>query len=678
MKKKGIFNIQNLVEFLPRAYEDRRANKTISSLQVGESVSLVVTLQKISSFNLGRSFKKAHSLIVSDNTGRISCKFFRTPFKGYFSRFEEFQRLQVIGKVIEYKGVKEIHHPEIVIINDDFKSEDKLVPIYSVTENLNSKKMSTLIETAFKELERDPEFLSVFESMPSFVLDKYNLCSKYESLINLHNPPPGESENLLEGRSSWHRRLIFEEFFWLEIFVQAKRRGIKKEIAPKMDMNLLKAKELRASLPFTLTNDQVVCFKQIVKDMISGHPMHRMVQGDVGAGKTIVALLAVCLSFENNFQSAMMAPTEILAEQHFKNCKKWLEPLGIKTALLVGALKKKEKQEIYDKLISGEIHFLVGTHALIQEAVKFKNLALVIIDEQHRFGVQQRNILKQKGLSPHFLLMTATPIPRSLAMTVYGDLDVSQIKEKPTGRLPIKTKLIFSNKKSNIDARVEEELNNGRQVYFVYPLVSESEKLDLKNAESEYEMLKLKYPKLSIGLLHGQMKSGEKDQIMRQFRDGEYNALVSTTVIEVGVDVPNATVMVIENCERFGLSQLHQLRGRVGRSVHQSYCFLVLNFPCSNEAKARNRFMETTEDGFKISEYDLKMRGPGQFMGAQQSGLVGFKVANLVRDQDILSLAKEAAEEVLDSDPSLKLPVHKKIRDELNKTYGDKILAFVG
>ncbi|MCB0378780.1 MAG: ATP-dependent DNA helicase RecG, partial [Bdellovibrionales bacterium] len=390
-------------------------------------------------------------------------------------------------------------------------------------------------------------------------------------------------------------------------------------------------------------------------------------QGDVGSGKTMVALMAALLAIESGFQAALMVPTEILAQQHFNGAKKFLEPLGVRVGFLSGHLKPKEKAMIYERLQQGEIDLIVGTHALIQKGVEFANLGLVIVDEQHRFGVEQRMKLKKKGESPHFLLMTATPIPRSLAMTVYGDLDVSIIDEMPKGRQPIVTRMTFASKRAKVLGFVRDQVAKGRQAYIVYPLVEESEKMELTSAVEEFEKIKKEFPDLKIGLLHGKMKSEEKDKVMADFRDHQFDILVATTVIEVGVDVPNANIIWIDHAERFGLSQLHQLRGRVGRGSHKSYCILSLGYAVSQESRARIELMERTSDGFKIAEADLEIRGPGEFLGSRQSGLPGFKMANLVRDMDILKEARLAAFEVLRRDPSLTEPENSFLAAELHQ-----------
>jgi ATP-dependent DNA helicase RecG len=393
--------------------------------------------------------------------------------------------------------------------------------------------------------------------------------------------------------------------------------------------------------------------------------MHRLVQGDVGCGKTVVAFLAAALAIENGYQVAMMAPTEILAEQHFLKARDLFAKIGVQVGMLSGGQKTKEQNFIKKEILAGTFGLIVGTHALIQEDVNFKNLGLVIIDEQHRFGVKQRAELKRKGMSPHFLVMTATPIPRTLAMTVYGDLDVSLIKEMPKGRQPITTRLVYESKRDLVLGFVKDQIEKGRQAYVIYPLVEETEKMDLKNATDEAEKLRAYFAPHEVGLLHGQLKSAEKEELMAKFKKGEIKVMVSTTVVEVGVDVANATVMLIEHSERFGLAQLHQLRGRVGRGEHKSYCILMASYAVSEEGKKRLEVMTQTQDGFKIAEEDLLIRGPGEFMGTRQSGLPGFRLANLVRDMDVLTEARKAAFEVFENDPDLKKTENKVIRDAI-------------
>jgi ATP-dependent DNA helicase RecG len=672
--RHGIRTVAELLEFYPRAYEDQRAARNIASLRPEDIVSVKAQVVSVHSVNMGRSQRKMYDVVVRDSSGQIRCKFFRVPYKGYFERFTPFKEVRVVGKVTDYKGRPEFHHPDIrdIVEEDEEKSKDALIPLYTEIEGFSTAKIHRFIKASLELL---PDEAWDAEKMPKWIIEKYNLISLKKALTLLHLPDPTLGALYNENKTPAHRRIIFEEFFWLELYLASKKVGFKKEKGLALQGTGQKLQPLLKSLPFQLTNAQKKAYQEIETDLRKPEPMHRMVQGDVGSGKTLVCFMAAVFCAESGSQTCLMVPTEILAEQHFKNAQKLLVPLGIRTAILTGKSKASERRELLEKLASGELDFLIGTHALIEDEVKFKELAVVIIDEQHRFGVEQRGSLKNKGRSPHFLVMTATPIPRTLAMTVYGDLDVSIIDEMPPGRSPIQTRVIFENKKPAALQFMHEQILKGRQAYVVYPLVEESEKIDLKDAVSEYELLQKQFPTVKIGLLHGKMKPAEKDEVMNRFRSGEYQILVSTTVIEVGVDVPNANLMIIEHAERFGLSQLHQLRGRVGRGEHKSYCVLIMGHAVSEEARDRTAFMEKSTDGFKIAEFDLEMRGPGQFMGTRQSGLPGFKMANLVRDVAILQEARAAAFEVLRKDPSLKFPDNQALREELTRTHGPAALA---
>lgn len=664
LKKKGIQTLEDLFHNYPRSYEDRRAARNIASLKVGETVSIRAEVTNVSSYSLGRSRKKIYDVTVRDGSGLIHCKFFRVPYRGYFERFQPQQQVRVIGKVTHYRGRVEFHHPDIQDLKDEDEMKDQLIPIYSETEGMTTTRWRKIVAKASESLQAD-EIQGLSDKLPVWMRDRYNLPEIKETFLSIHNPPEGAGEDYLNYRSPFHQRIIFEEFFWLEMLLASRKAGVQQDQAPAFKKDSQFASKLQDSLPFELTGAQQNALKEIRKDLKKDSPMHRMVQGDVGSGKTLVALLSALEAIENGYQAALMVPTEILAQQHFNGAKKLLEPLGITVGMINGHMKAAEKREVNEKIESGEFQLVVGTHALIQNTVNFKSLGLVIVDEQHRFGVEQRKKLKEKGESPHFLLMTATPIPRSLAMTVYGDLDVSIINEMPKGRIPIVTRMTYQNKRPKVLGFVHDQIKKGRQAYVVFPLVEESEKMDLKNATDEFEKLKADLPDARIALMHGKMKSDEKDQIMEAFRNHEYDVLVSTTVIEVGVDVPNANIIWIEHAERFGLSQLHQLRGRVGRGEHKSYCILSLGYAVSDESRARIKLMEDTADGFKIAEADLEIRGPGEFMGSRQSGLPGFKMANLVRDLPILKQAREAAFEVINKDPQLKKYEHKALKEEL-------------
>lgn len=658
-RRRGIETVRDLLYRFPRAYEDRRAVRDIQSLVPDQLVSIKAQILKVRSIPLGKSRRRIWEVVVADNTGRIPCKYFRIPYKGYFERFQPNQMVRVVGKVTHYRGTKEFHHPDLHPVTSEEPEENALIPIYTEIEGISRVRFSKLVHAALSEAIHDP--------LPPWIRERYDLLPLEEAIRQIHEPPLEQSDLFLQFRAPAQRRLIFDEFFQIELHMALRRQGIKREAAVALVSQATKVKALEDSLPFELTSAQRRTFLDIVKDLANSHPMHRLVQGDVGSGKTMVALMSAVYAIEAGAQVALMAPTEILSEQHFRNAERFLGVLGVRVGLLTGNVKGKERSAILLALKSGEIDLLIGTHALIQEDVEFQNLGLVIVDEQHRFGVEQRNKLKRKGIAPHFLVMTATPIPRTLAMTVYGDLDVSLVDEMPKGRMPILTRKTFASKRPRVIQFVHDQMVKGRQAYIVYPLVEESEELDLKNATEEFERIQAEMGEYKVGLLHGRMKSAEKDAVMRKFRDGKIHVLVATTVIEVGVDVPNANIIVIEHAERFGLSQLHQLRGRVGRGDHKSYCILVLGYALGDEAIKRAEIMESTTDGFKLAEADLEMRGPGEFLGTRQSGLPGFRLANLVRDSQLLTLAKEAAFELIAQDPKLKDPSHARVKAQLEE-----------
>ncbi|MEQ1721959.1 MAG: ATP-dependent DNA helicase RecG [Pseudobdellovibrio sp.] len=671
--RHGIKTVLDLLQNYPRAYEDRRAARNIASLKENDVVSLKAKVMNVTSYNMGKSSRKIYDIMIRDASAQIRCKFFRTPYKGYFERFQQGKEVRVVGKVTNYRGRLEFHHPDLRDIEPDEDIKDALIPIYVETEGLSSAKIEKMIHAAFEQIKEWPA-----EKLPLELVRKQKLIGMDEALYRLHKPEPENATDYNEFKSEAHKRIIFEEFFWLELFLASKKAGLKNEKGLVFSSLEKSLEKLVKVLPFKLTNAQMGAYYDIKKDLESGKPMNRLVQGDVGSGKTLVSFMSALKAFDSGFQTCLMAPTEILAEQHFKNAQKILGPLGVEVGILTGKTKTKDRKEILEKLMSGEIHFLIGTHALIEDWVQLKNLGLVIIDEQHRFGVAQRGQLKNKGASPHFLIMTATPIPRTLAMTVYGDLDVSIINEMPEGRTPIQTRVITESKRAAALDFMMDHIARGRQAYVVYPLVEESEKIDLKNATDEYEKLKTQFPKARFGLLHGKMKPAEKDEIMTEFREHKIDVLVSTTVIEVGVDVPNSTIMMIEHSERFGLSQLHQLRGRVGRGEHKSFCIMIMGYAVSIETRQRVEFMEKTSDGFKVAEFDLEIRGPGEFMGSKQSGLPGFKMANLVRDFEILKAARDAAFEVLHKDSRLTKKENQPLKEELLKAHGPAAMAGIG
>ncbi len=664
LRKKGMGTIKALYENYPRSYEDRRVVRTISSLEEGETVSIKAQIIHVSSQKLGRSHRRIYNITVGDSSGRIQCKFFKMPYRGYFEHFQKSMCVRVTGKVTRYRGQKEFHHPDVQEFKSDEEIKDELVPIYSETEGFSSYRLRKIITKAIEFLKKD-QIRGFYEKLPPWILESYDLPDIKETLVRVHNPPSGASDEFLKYRSPYHRRLIFEEFFWLEMILAARKRGLQKEKAPAFIKTGKLPGKLEESLDFELTGAQKKVFMEIKNDLKKNFPMHRLIQGDVGSGKTLVAFLSALIAIENSHQVALMVPTEILAQQHYLKAVELLQPLGLKVGFISGHLGSREKKEINGKISCGELDLVVGTHALIQDSVGFKRLGLVIVDEQHRFGVEQRKKLIKKGQSPHFLLMTATPIPRSLAMTVYGDLDVSLIDEMPKGRKPVITRVTYQSRRQKILDFIKNHLKKGRQAYMVFPLVDESEKMELSSAIQEFEKLKKELPEFKLNLLHGKIKSDEKDQIMEDFRNRKFDVLVATTVIEVGMDVPNANIIWIDHAERFGLSQLHQLRGRVGRGEFKSYCILSLGFAVSGESRTRIDLMETTGDGFKIAEADLELRGPGELLGSRQSGLPGFRIANIARDLSILQKAREAAFKVIQKDPKLMKEENQFLRKEI-------------
>ena len=663
--RRNICTVQDLIHWLPRTYRDQRVINDLSLLVPGSYVTMYGYIQQKKTFPL-RNKKKMYQMIIKTAGGYISCKYFRLPYRGYFDNLEIDQKVKIVGRITKYRNIFEFHHPDIHPYKPDDTQESLLIPIYTEMEGISQNKIRKVIDTAFTALKQNSEFIK-YDPLPEWVKKKHNLLDKGKALELIHHPDKDKIQEYLEFQAPAQKRLIFEELFFIQTLMALRQAGLKKEKTTALAPADKLVKQLKDSLSFQLTSAQEKVLKEISKDLQKTQPMHRLVQGDVGCGKTIVSLIAACQAIENNLQAVIMAPTEVLAEQHYKTAQKFLEPLGIKTTLLTGRMRAREKRETLEKLASGYTSLCIGTQALIQEPVQFKKLGLVVVDEQHRFGAQQRGLLQEKGSHPHFLVMTATPIPRSLAMTLYGDLDVSIIDEMPAGRQPIVTRKTYQSKREQVLSFLESQVQSGRQAYVIYPLVEESQKVDLKNAMDEYEKLKQIFPNFNLALMHGRLSPFEKQEIMEQFSKGDIQILVSTTVVEVGVDVPNASIMIVEHAERFGLSQLHQLRGRVGRGAYKSYCILIMSNGFSQEAKERVSIMERTQDGFKIAEADLEIRGPGEFLGVRQSGLPEFKVASLVRDGRTLQLAKKTALELIKKDPDLLRPEHNSLKKEIQK-----------
>lgn len=632
----GIETVRDMLYYFPSAVDDRRITKKITELTDGETVCITAIVGAQPTVKRIRKGFSVYSLPLRDDTGVITAVFYNNPY--VMNNFKTGSYYNFYGK-IEYKfGQKKIITPiyEPYGVNN---VTGNIVPIYRTCAAITQKVMVATIKKCMEEAGD-----SIEDFMPKSIIEKYKLCRADFAVRNIHFPTDYDSYNLARNR------LAFEELFLLQLALNMRKAVSKKiKVEPFKDTDI---SPILAHFPFSLTNAQNRVVKEISKDLTSPYPMNRLVQGDVGSGKTAVGEIAMYLCVKNGYQAAFMAPTSILARQHYESVAPLFEKLGYKTALLIGSMTKKEKNKVYEDLASGNIDVVVGTHALFQDSVTFKNLRLVVTDEQHRFGVKQRGALVSKGNNPHILVMTATPIPRTLALIIYGDLDISIINELPPGREKVDTFCIGENIRERMYSFIRKEVSMGHKVYIVCPMVDENEELDLKSAVSYRDNLATKiFPDFKVGLVHGKMKDSEKDEIMNDFAFGDTDILVSTTVIEVGVNVPSATLMIIENAERFGLSQLHQLRGRVGRGKDKSYCILL---PSSfdEDIKKRMEIMTKTNDGFVISQTDLKLRGPGEFFGTRQHGLPPLKISSLL-DMETLKKSSDAVSELLKADPTL-------------------------
>lgn len=644
--------VEDLLHYLPMRYEDRSNLARIADLQDGVMASVEVKVRVGGIVPLKGGRLKMYEFIATDGEGQVRAFWWNQVFLNRV--FNRGSRVVLYGqwKWNKYKGFFEVENAEYELLTDEEGDDEpgaihtaRRVPVYRKLGDFRTRQLRSIFHHVLANL---PETFA--ESLPADVVERNALLGRDAALRNAHFPADDSPvDDYNQMKSAAHRRLIFEELFWLTFAIGLRRlERVKEPKGELIEITDRVREAVRRILPFKPTEAQKRAIKEIVADMTGEEPMNRLLQGDVGSGKTIVAVQAMVISVENGYQAALMAPTEILAEQHARNIKRWLADTRYRVELLLGSTKAREKREIQEALKSGEIDIIIGTHALIQEAVEFHKLGLAVIDEQHRFGVMQRAAIRQLGQNPDVLVVTATPIPRSLAMTVYGDLEVSVIDELPPGRTPVKTFVRGDDRREKIYEFIRQQLQSGRQAYIVYPIIEESEKLDLRNATEMYEHLSRDvFPEFQVGLLHGKMKPAEKEAVMKAFSANETQILVATTVIEVGVDVPNASIMLIEHAERFGLSQLHQLRGRVGRGAAESYCILLAQFSKTKEARERLKIMEETTDGFKIAEKDLEIRGPGEVMGTRQSGLPEFRLANLVRDQKILELAKGEANYLL-------------------------------
>lgn len=645
LNKLGIFTAQDLMMYFPKKHIDYSSRTLIKKLEEGQTTTIFGYIKSVSSFNTKNNLSVT-KVVIADESGRFELSFFNAKGNRYLlermkSQFPVNAGIMVSGVVKRnsYTGLLTMDKPTYSIMTGEFLDNPdsnlniaRIVPIYTVCEDLSIKTLRKAIFNAIELYKND-----IKNIIPDFIRERLGIMDKKDAVKQIHFPE--SMDNLEHARFS----LIFEELFLIQLkLIRLRETTAKNTTSFALQVhNDGLVQQFIKGLPFELTSGQKQAVNEILQDMNSDAPMQRLLQGDVGSGKTVVATIMLLAAIENGYQGALMAPTEILAQQHYNNLVQWLTPMGLSVGLFLGSHGKKVRQKFETDLKNGQTHIAVGTHALIQENVEFNNLGAIVVDEQHRFGVKQRNILKKKSQNPQILTMTATPIPRTLALTVHGDLDLTVINELPKGRKPIKTVLTGSHKQ--VWDLIEKEVKSGRQAYIVYPLIDESETLSAKAATIEAEKLQAEvFPQFKIGLLHGKLKNDEKDEVMRDFKEGKYDILVSTTVVEVGVDVPNATVMVIENAERFGLSQLHQLRGRVGRNSLQSYCVLITSSR-SQETRERLSIMTETNDGFVIAEKDLQLRGPGEFLGTRQSGLPDLIISDIVRDAKILEIARNEA-----------------------------------
>lgn len=667
-KEIDAFTLGDILRYYPYRYIDRTRMYYVHEI---DNSSVYIQLKgKIASFEIfGEGRKQRLVGHFTDGTGFLDLVWFQG-IRHIETSLKVGQEYIVFGKPARFGNKYSIAHPDIEPYNGEADRPTGFMAMYNTTERmknsyLNSKAIQKIIEGALKMIKTP-----IAETLSPDVIKATNLMPYNDAIRNIHFP---ETPILLRDAEY---RLKFEELFLIQLSIvryasdrKAKLNGFFfNRVGDYLNGFYTN------HLPFPLTNAQKRVIREIRQDTATGKQMNRLLQGDVGSGKTLVALMCMLISLDNSFQACLMAPTEILATQHYETFMEMLNGMDVNVALLTGSTKKKDREVIHEELLSGKTNILIGTHALLEDIVQFNNLGFVVIDEQHRFGVAQRAKLWAKNEHPpHMLVMTATPIPRTLAMTVYGDLDVSIIDELPPGRKPVQTLHRYDQKRGPLQQSITNELNAGRQAYIVYPLIEESETLDLKNLEEGYEYVKQTFPQFKVVKMHGRMKPSEKDEVMQQFASGDAHIMVSTTVIEVGVNVPNATIMVIESAQRFGLSQLHQLRGRVGRGAEQSYCILITPYELSSETRKRMEIMTESNDGFVIAEADLKLRGPGDLEGTQQSGIpFNLKIADLVRDNDILLKAREVAEQVINDDPLLEKPEHQVLKRQLSRLSGNR------
>ncbi|MBI4697332.1 MAG: ATP-dependent DNA helicase RecG [Nitrospirae bacterium] len=665
LERLGIRTIEDLLFYIPWRYEDRKNLRNISNLSIGNHETLLAEVVSADIITTPRKKMKILEIVVTDGSGFLKCKWFNQPYLGKY--FRKGQKVILSGVVKGYPDTNrfrpalgpdfglsalssgpEMENPDFENLDneDGFIHTSRIIPIYRATEGFTPKQLRTLIFSTITQYSP-----LIKDYMPEDIIIRNQLVPLKKAVKEVHFPEEFSDINVLnQGLSPVHRRLIFDEFFLLELGLAMMKKKEEAEAGISFKRESALVDKFLKTLHFELTNAQIRVFDHIRQDMTRTVSMNWLIHGDVGCGKTVIAVLSMLMAVDSGYQACLMAPTEILAEQHFINMKRMLDGFGLDIILVTSSTKKQPM----DMISGGKAQIIIGTHSLIQEQMKFKNLGLAVIDEQHKFGVVQRANLRRKGFNPDILIMTATPIPRTLALTLYGDLDISVIDELPAGRRPVQTKVFFPSQKDRAYSLIHEELSKGRQVYIVYPLIEGSEKLDLKCAVEGAEALRKIFPGKKIGLVHGRVRQDEREKIMSSFKAGDIDMLAATTVIEVGVDVPNASLMLIVHAERFGLAQLHQLRGRIGRGGYESHCLLMAYPPFGEDAKRRLKAMTSTNDGFKIAEQDLDIRGPGEFFGTRQSGIPELRIANLIRDIGILESARNEAFALTGEDPVLK------------------------
>jgi ATP-dependent DNA helicase RecG len=671
---------EDLLYLIPRVYVDRRNCMPVSELEPGDQAVVIGSIHgRPSVRSAGRL--RLLEMLINDGSAIIAAKWFRLAPRYaalLLKKYTVGDRVIMTGQIKRFGLRLEIHHPDIELLEagDDPRSCLTISPLYPLTEALAQKTIQRLVQALIARL---PDIMH--EYLPQGICSVYNLAGLRDALQHIHSPAlDDDPEQLNAGTSAWHRRIVFDEFFMLQLLLALKKQGTALEQGAALCISDHDFKKMLGALPFSLTNAQACAVAEIRADMAAAAPMHRLLQGDVGSGKTVVSLLAACIAIHNGYQAAIMAPTEILAEQHCRSIAALPQGRALRIAMLTGSRSAPERARLLAQIHDGSAQLIIGTHALIQEAVCFQRLGLVVIDEQHKFGVLQRAAFKSKGEQPDILIMTATPIPRTLGLTVYGDLDISVIDELPPGRTPVITTLCNESRRSEVYDLIRRTIAEGNQAFIVYPLVEASEKLDLLDATRMAAHLQQDiFPDMCVGLLHGRMSAAEKEKVMHNFTAGHTNILVATTVVEVGIDVPNAALMIIEHAERLGLSQLHQLRGRVGRGASTSRCVLLAQYSRSEDARKRLAIMEQTNDGFRIAEEDFAIRGPGEFLGTRQSGLPDFRVAHIGRDSRILQQARSAAFKLIAGDPRLERPEHQALRRVLQARWQGRLeLAGIG